>query len=98
MLFEQAVIQPSQKSNNMNKNFVEKSISLIDSINALISLNRCSFSAEDLELLQTCVSKLKVIDSLESDIDKCKAFIEVVALLDKFLCSDNVEKFFDAFS
>ena len=81
----------------MYNNFIEKSTSLIDSINGLISLNRCSFSTEDLELLQTCVSKLKVIDSLESDLDKRESFVEVVALLDKFLCSDNVEKFFDAF-
>jgi hypothetical protein len=82
----------------MDKNFVENSVSLIDSIDALISMNRCSFSAEDLELLQTCVLKLKVIDSLESDRDKRNAFVEVVILLDRFLCSDNVEKFFDAFS
>ena len=81
----------------MGNNFVEKSISLIESINALISLNRCSFSAEELELLKTCISKLKVIDSLVSDKDRCDAFVEVVALLDRFLCSDNVEKFFNAF-
>ncbi|HWK05417.1 MAG TPA: hypothetical protein VNS58_17380 [Puia sp.] len=82
----------------MNKNSVEASISLIDSINALISLNRCSFSAEDLELLRDCISKLKIIDSMKSDIDKCEAFVEVVARLDKFLCSDNVQRFFDVIS
>jgi hypothetical protein len=80
----------------MYKNFVENTTSLIDSINALISLNRCSFSADDLELLKTCISRLKVIESAESEKDKCDAFVEVVALLDRFLCSDNVEKFFDA--
>jgi hypothetical protein len=81
----------------MGNNFVEKSTSLIESINAIISLNRCSFSAEELELLKTCISKLKVIDSLVSDKDRCDAFVEVVTLLDRFLCSDNVEKFFNAF-
>ena len=84
----------------MNKNLFECTASLIDAINAAISTNRCSFSTEDLVLLQDCILMLKELenDSFGFYEDRCKAFVEVVVKLDRFLCSGKyLQDFYDVF-
>jgi hypothetical protein len=84
----------------MKKNFLECTTSLINSINAVISMNRCSFSTENLILLQDCILKLEQIksDSYGSFEDRRETFVEIVVKLDKFFCTGKyLQELFNVF-
>lgn len=84
----------------MYKDFLEGANSLINAINAIISSDRCSFSAEDLIMLQDCIVRLEQIksDSYGSIEDRRETFVETVAILDKIFCTDKyLQELFNVF-